>query len=150
MSDKIIQDRPTRSKVVVDHGDVIDLRDTEMVSTKKGERFVRIVLRPETGNNICQVFATAASAEGLITGRITRILRVYHYPKKLRNGLWFNCTDIVVEMENAAGEKPDLVSTVHYAHPITDGKADGAISNFTFRGTENAEKEENRNNRNSH
>ena len=139
-NEKVIMNRP-KSSIIVHHGDVIDMRDTEMVNTKDGSRYVRILLISETSNAQCQVFATAETAEGLTTGRITKILRVFHYPKKLRIGRMYN-TDIIVEMENAEGEEPNLVARNSFMKP---GKGDGATPNFEFRSTGNAEKEENSN-----
>ncbi len=138
-----IRKYPEKARIEVMVGDVVDLMDSEIVTTRGGEEFLRMTIRSETKTNSLDIFADKEICGKYIRGRITKIVKVAHYRRRSGNKYW-NFTDAWVEMENAYGEEPTLVSECTYLHPFgeqvkTGGEADTPV--FGFGSMSNGNKE---------
>lgn len=126
-----IKKYPDKSRVEVMVGDIVDLMDSEIVQTRGGEEFLRMTIRTPTKNNSLDLFADKGICGRYIRGRITKIVKVAHYRKKSGGRFW-NFTDAWVEMENAYGEEPTIVSECTYLHPFGEQVKTGGESVFDF------------------
>ena len=137
--------RTTYSIAEVRYGDIIDLREAEIVEKKNGEKNLRAVVRSKNGIHHIQMFAEELN---FVTARVANILEVRHYPQKMRNGKWVYRTDIFVKLENAFGETPNIVADNTEVHRVSQEnvpkKSNGdepAMPDFTYGGVKNAEEE---------